>query len=160
MAMNIDTTGLDELSRMLAEVGNRANEIAAGALFDGAAVVANAMNAAVNSMQTEPFQYATNGRKRLASPAEKAALQRKIGIARFRKDGDTVDTIIGIGGDGYANVAGKKTPVIALARSINSGTTFRVKQPVFRKAVTNAKQAAQAAIVASAERLINEITNK
>lgn len=160
MAMTIKTEGLDELGRMLAELGNKAQAVASGALYDGAGVVADAMNAAIDSIRTEPFKYAPEGQTRLPSPQEKAALQRKVGIARFRKEGASVDTLIGISASsGYAQIAGKAKAVRLIARSINSGTSFMTKQPVFRRAASQAKGAAQSAIVAKAEEMFNEIIN-
>ena len=40
MAMTIKTEGLDELNQMLAELGNRAEEVASKSLYEGAGVVA------------------------------------------------------------------------------------------------------------------------
>ena len=160
MAMTMETVGLDQLGRMLAQLNNKAQEIASGALYDGAGIVANAMNAAVQSIRTEPFRYATEGKMRLASPQEKAALERKIGITKFRKSGSEVDTMIGISGtSGYTQIAGKQKAVRVIARSINHGTSFMHKQPVFRKAKTQSQEPAKEAIVSKAEQMINEIIN-
>ena len=161
MAMTIKTDGLDELARMLAELENRANEAASAGLFDGAGIVADALNNGINSIQTAPFKYAPEGQTRLPSPQEKAALQRKVGIAKFRKSGSEVDTLIGISYDsGYTQIAGNAKSVAVIARSINSGTSFMKKQPVFRRAVSQSKSAAQAAIVAKVEQMFDEIIGK
>ena len=160
MAMTINTAGVAELSEMLSRVGDKAEEIASGSLYKGAGVVADAFSAAVNSIRTEPFKYAYGGRKRLASPEEKAALQGKTGVAKFRKNGSEVDTIIGIGANaGYADIAGNSKAVRLIGRSINSGTSFMVKQPVFRKAVSSSRGAAVAATVARADEMIRELTD-
>ena len=157
MAMTMKVEGLDELSRKLAQLGDRAEEVASRALYDGAGVMADAYAQAVESIQTEPFRYAFGDRKRAPSPEEKAALQGKTGIARFDKNGTEVNTAIGVNGAGYADVAGKQKAVRKIANAINSGTSFMVKQPVFRRAVTQAKGAASAAIVAKADQLFDEI---
>lgn len=160
MAMTMETVGLDQLGRMLAQLGDKAQEIASGALYEGAGITANAMSAGIQSIQTEPFKYATDGKMRLASPQEKAALERKIGIAKFRKNGSEVNTIIGISrASGYTQIAGKKKAVLVIARSINSGTSFMRRQPVIRKAKTQSQGPAKEAIVAKAEQMINEIIN-
>ena len=155
--MTVRTDGLDDLGRMLAELANEAQAVAAEALYDGAGLMADALNNGIDSIKTEPFKYAANGQTRMPSPQEKAALERKIGIASFRKNGSEVDTLIGIGLDGYAQIAGKKKPVAVIARSINSGTSFMQKQPVFRRAVSKAKGPVTAAIVAKVEERFNEI---
>ena len=97
---------------------------------------------------------------RMPSPQEKAALERKVGIAKFRKNGSEVDTLIGISYDsGYTQISGKPKSVAVIARSINSGTSFMKKQPVFRRAKSQSQNAAKAAIVAKAEEMFDEIIN-
>ena len=56
------------------------------------------------------------------------------------------------------SIHGKAVAVRKIVNAINSGTSFMTKQPVFRKAVSQARGDASAAIVAEADRLINEIT--
>ena len=157
MAMTMKVEGLDELSRKLAQLGDKAEEVASRALYDGAGVMADAYAQAVNSIQTEPFRYAFGDRKRPPSPEEKAALKGKTGVAKFDKNGTEVNTAVGVNGAGYVNIGGKQKAVRKIANAINSGTSFMVKQPVFRRAVTQAKGAASAAIVAKADQLFDEI---
>ena len=108
MAMTISTEGLDELSAMFAKLGDKAQGVASGALFDGAGVVADAMKAAVDSIGTAPFKYAPPGQHRLPSPEEKAAIIGKTGIAKFNANGSEVNTLIGVSGAaGYADIGGK-----------------------------------------------------
>lgn len=159
MAATMKVEGLEELSRKLSNLGERAEEVAARALYAGAGVMADAYAQAVNSIETDKFRYAFNGRKRLPSPEEKAALVGKIGIAKFDKNGAEVNTAVGISGKlGYANIGGKQVAVRKIAYSINSGTEFMVKQPVFRRAATQTRAAASEAIAARADQLIEEIT--
>ena len=158
MAMTMQVSGIEELSRKLETLGNKAEEVAARALYDGAGVMANAYSQAVNGIKAEKFRYTFNGRRRYPSPEEKAALQGKTGIAKFDKNGSEVNTSIGISGAGYASIAGKQKAVRKIANAVNSGTSFMVKQPVFRRAATQARDAASAAIVAKAEQLIDQIT--
>ena len=158
MAMKMSTAGIEELGAMLAKLGNRADEVASRSLYEGAGIVANAFKTATSSIATSPFKYAARGKTRLPSPDEKAALKGKSGIANFRQRGDDVNTIVGISGAaGYANVAGKAKAVRLIARSINSGTSFMKKQPVYRKAASGSKSAATSAIVSKAEEMFNEI---
>ena len=74
MAMTIKTEGLTELSQMLTELGDKAQDVASVSLFDGAGVVADAFSSAINGIQTEPFHWAKYGETRKPSPEEKAAL--------------------------------------------------------------------------------------
>lgn len=160
MAMTMKVEGMDELSAMLRSLEDKAEEVASAALYPGAGIVADAFNAATESIRTEKFRYVPEGQTRLPSEEEKAALRRKTGVAKFRKDGDGVDTIVGIGGQsGYVMVAGKKKAVRLIARSINSGTSFMHKQPVYRMAKTKCQKAAESAIVSKAEEIYNQIIN-
>lgn len=156
MAMTIKTDGLEQVNNMLAQLGDKAYDVAAESLYEGAGIVAGAFKSAVSSIRTEPFK----GKRehRLPSPEEKAALVGKSGIANFQRTGEGVDTLIGISGAaGYADINGHKKAVRLIARSINSGTSFMNPQPVFRKAVSTSQGKAKQAIVSKAEEKFNEI---
>lgn len=159
MAMTMKTEGLTELGEMISQMADRAEDVATGALFDGAAVVADEFRNAVGRIAVEPFRWGTQTKPRYPSPEEKAALQGKSGIATFRKNGSEVDTLIGITGSaGYVNIGGKPKAVRLIARSINSGTSFMVKQPVFRRAKSSSTGRAKAAMVAKAEEMLQDMT--
>lgn len=158
MAMTVSTEGLDDLDRMLAELGKKAPEVAKVSLYQGAGVMADAFTAAANSIRTEPFKGKRE--KRLPSPEEKAALVGRTGIARFKVTGTEADTLVGVTeAGGYTNIGNTKKAVRLIARSINSGTSFMSKQPVFRRAKTAAQGNAVGAIVQKAEEMFNEIIN-
>ena len=157
MALTMQVEGIEELSRKLTALGDKAEEVASRALYDGAGVMANAYRNAAASVRAQPFRYAVF-KKRDPSFEEKAAIQGQTGIARFDKNGSEVQTSIGFSGSGYVTIAGKQKAVRKIANAINSGTSFMNKQPVFRKAATQTAPAASAAIVAKAEKLIDEIT--
>ena len=158
MAMTMKTEGLTELSEMISSMADRAEDVATGALFDGAAVVADEFRNAIGRIATEPFRWGTANNPRLLSPEEKAALLGKSGIAEFRKNGSEVDTLIGITGSaGYANIGGKAKAVRMIARSINSGTSFMQKQPFARLAKSSSQGVAKAAMVAKAEEMLQEL---
>ncbi len=174
MAFTMEVSGMDELLRKMDKLGEKAQGAAARALYEGAGVAADAVTQAVQSIQTEPFEYAKGGRKRKPSPEEKALLlSAQIGIAKFRKSFANVNTSVGIR-DGYGNItwnhartntrtkykvgdngkakqAGKASsgqsskPTYVIANAINSGTSFMEKQPFFRKA-ERSSGAAKAAI--------------
>lgn len=159
MAMTMKVTGLEEISRKLTEAAEKAPEVAARALYDGAGVMADAYTRAAESIKADKFRYAFNGHKRLPSHEEKAAVLGKTGIAKFNRNGSEVETSVGLSGKlGYATIAGKQVAVRKIAYAINSGTSFMEKQPVFRRAATQAKAAASAAIIAKADQLFEEIT--
>lgn len=177
MPYYIKTEGMDELIQKLEKAGDRALGVGARALYKGAGVVADAISSGARSIATEPFKYAGGGTKRKPSPEEKAILNAAgaAGIAKFDKNGLSVNTAVGYNRSGYAQVnwnhmsnkartkykikgGGNAKPVAVIANAINSGTSFMAKQPIFRRAATQARGAASEAIVGKADQLISEIT--
>ena len=187
MAFSIEVNGLDELNRKLEGLGAKAQHIAAGALYEGAGVVADKVGQAVHGIVTEPFKYERNGKKRKPSPEEKAIVENaKHGVAKFRNKGTSVETSVGFQSSGYGEITwnhaktgasrtkykegkngrmvhasmgtGKsKKPVPLIVNSINSGTSFMEKQPFLRKAFSTSKGAATAAIEEGIKKRFEEI---
>lgn len=177
MAYKCVTEGMGELTKALNSLGNAAQGAASAGLYEAAGVYADEISAGVQGISTEPFKFAAGGRKRKPSPEEKAALLSAgaAGIAKFNKNGVSVDTSVGFNAAGYAPVNfkgmgknartnyryNKKTnmasqsryakggtnikPIPVIANAINSGTSFMEKQPFFRKATSRAKGKAQEA---------------
>ena len=147
MSYSVTTQGMDSLQKMLADLGTAAPGVAAGGLYEGAGVMADAVSRSVHGIDTEPFHYATNGHTRKPSPEEKALLESAPkGVAKFRKTGVSVNTSVGMDKSGYGQLGSKTKPIPQIANAINSGTSFMKKQPFFRKAVSQAKNATIAAI--------------
>ena len=155
MAGSMRTEGTAELAAMLAKLGESANDIAKGALYEGAKVVADAYTAAVGRIAVSARRWHKEPGGRLPTKEERDAI--KIGVADFRGDGGAeVDTIVGVP-EGYTTVNGRKKATKLIARSINSGTSFMQKQPVFRKASSSSRNAAQEAMVRKADEMIEEL---
>ena len=147
MPFKIQVTGFEELNRKMGKLPENAAKVAAEALYEGAGVVADKVSSAVQGIATEPFKYAARGKKRKPSPEEKAIVaSAKHGVAKFRKSGVSVQTSVGYQNAGYASLNGKTKPVPLIANSINSGTSFMQKQPFMRKAFSQSKGPATAAI--------------
>ena len=147
MAFRMDVTGMGELIRKLDQLGEKAQDAASLALYEGARVVADSVSGAVENIATEPFRYAGSGQKRKPSPEEKALLTgANHGVAKFRKGITKVDTSVGYQNSGYGQINGKTVPVPLVANAINSGTSFMKKQPFMRKAFSTSQGAAEAAI--------------
>ena len=161
MAFSFQVTGMEELLRQMDQLPQKAAGVATEALYEGAGVVADSVSRAVQGIATEPFKYAKGGRKRKASPEEKAILiNAKKGVAKFRKTGVSVQTSVGMQNSGYAVLNGKTKPIPLIANSINSGTSFMTRQPFFRSGVNSGKTKAMQAMKDSIEqdwrdRLIN-----
>ena len=105
MAYRLDFSGLEELSAMLSEMGDKAELVARQALYKGAGVMVKAVNKAAQDIRTAPFKYAKSGESRLPSPEEKQILlDHSAGIAKFEGSGAEVNTSIGYNTSGYADV--------------------------------------------------------
>ena len=146
MPFYMEVTGLDELTAKMQKLPDKGADVAALALYEGAAIVADAVSTAVHGIATEKFHYTKFG-KRLPSPEEKAILLgAKRGVAKFNKNHSRVDTSVGMQNAGYGNLNGKTKPIPQIANAINSGTSFMKPQPFFRKAVETSAGAAAGAI--------------
>ena len=137
MPCKISTEGMGELEQMLRNAGEAAQGAASAGLYEGAGVIADAVSSAVRGIATKPFRYAVGGYRRKPSPEEKALLEAApMGVAKFKKNGISVDTSVGLSNAGYGELNGKRKPIPQIANAINHGTSFMEKQPFFRKAVS------------------------
>jgi HK97 gp10 family phage protein len=147
MPFSIQVEGMNELIRSMEKLPEKAAKVAAEALYEGAGIVADKVSSAVNGIATEPFKYAKGGRMRKPSPEEKALVAgAKHGVAKFRKNGVSVQTSVGYQNAGYGTINGKTKPIPQIANAINSGTSFMQRQPFMRKAFSQSRGPAQAAI--------------
>ena len=174
MSFKIEVTGIEQTLEKFSKLPEKAADAAALSLYEGAAIVADAVSNAVQGIATEPFKYRKNG-TRLPSPEEKAMLMNaRKGVAKFHKNKMRVDTSVGFQSSGYAPITwnhartntrtkykqqasgryahasqggGESSkPIPLIANAIESGTSFMKKQPFFRRAVSKSKGQAQAAI--------------
>ena len=157
--MTAKIEGMEALSEMLTKLGERAEGIAAGGLYEGAGVMAAEVNAGAGGINTSPFRYARPGQARNPSPEEKAAVMAAgAGIAKFERNGSEVNTSVGYGNAGYVDTGYGRKPIAQIANAINSGTSFMRKQPFIRKAATAGAQKATEAIRTYIEDKFDEIT--
>ena len=160
----MQTKGLDAEIQAMSKLAEKAGEIAGQALYKAAGIMADEYRRAVEGMPTEPNRYVAPGDPpRHATTAEKNAIAGAIGIARYRRTDDDVNTSIGVGTAGYAtNLKTKKypngKPIPLIANGINSGSSFIIKYPFARKAEAAGKAKALAALEQEANKLIDEVT--
>ena len=176
MAYTMQIDGMEDISRMLTEMGDRAQGIAAQAVYEGASVMADAVTKEMEAVKTAPFDYAKNGQMRLPSPEEKdILLSAGIGIAKFDENGSEVSTSVGVNQNEYTDVSwkhmsrkartnyrgsggGSLKPVGVIANAINSGTSFMKKQPFIRKGAKAGKAKAETAMKTKIESAFSEMT--
>ena len=157
MPYTLKVEGMDEITAMLKKAENGAQGIAARALYVGAGIVADEISKGARGVNTSRFRYA-NGWQRDPSPEEKAAVvSAGVGISRFTKTGNEVDTSVGYSQSGYAEINGKRKAVAVIANSINHGTSFMKKQPFIRKAASQTKAKASSAIEKEITALVEDM---
>lgn len=137
----IKVVGIDSFIKDINELAGDSEGICKMAVYDGAAVVADAVKANINALPTRVNKFVPKGHQaRGATANEKAALISGFGISRMRANG-TVDVSIGF--DGYMET-GK--PISMIARSIESGTSWLQKMPFVNKGIASSRGAAEAAM--------------
>lgn len=152
----IEFTGIWEYSKVLEALENESESIIKSAVYKGAALVADEIK---NGIKSLPIQEGENGLPPMGTPEnklhgvsrrQKADLIDSFGLAPIENDGGYIQTKAGV--SGYGTVPTKKypngVPNVMLMRSIESGTTFREKNPIFRKATNKARKRAEAVMEA------------
>lgn len=136
--------GLDEYAIKVRKLSKNSTRIIKRSVYRGAEVIANAVK---NGLQGLPIdnRYGTpenpvNGVTR----RQKSDLIDSMGLASMRDTNGYINTKLGW--DGYGSTPTNKypkgVPNQMLMRSVESGTSFRKKNPVVRNSVTKAKQQA------------------
>lgn len=160
----IDFRGIDEYMKVLAALQAESEEVIKSAVYQGAALVADEIKQGIKSL---PIEEGENGlppmgssEKKLTgvSRRQKADLLDSFGLAPIENDDGYIQTKAGV--DGYGSIATKKYPKglpnVALMRSIESGTTFRQKNPIFRKATNRARKRAEKVMAEELDRQLKK----
>ena len=154
------SAGIDEEIEKLEGLGEHARGLIGYALYEGAAVAAAAVAAAVNELPVmEPDKRPFNGIPlNVISAQDKADLVAAVGISGFFDTDDGRGTSIGF--DGYATRTEKRfpngVPLPMIAASIDSGSSIRMKHPFMRKAERACKAAALATMQAAADEYVSK----
>ena len=139
---NIDTYIAD-----LTKLFNESEEICKRAAYEGARIVADKCRAGIEGLPVRSYSK-RSGMVSGVTASQKEGLLAGLGIAHFRNDGGFINVKIGM--DGYNSTRTKQfpngQPNALIIRSLESGTSFRARNPVITKATNSAKGAAEAAI--------------
>ncbi len=149
----IDCSGADGIVSALKTLGKETPKVCKMALYKGAGVLLDQLRAATEALPTEPFHPlpgAPNGGEPLnvLTEDDKEDLLDGLGLAPFDDTGDGCSTAASF--DGYSRHKTKKypngVPLPLIARSINSGSSARRKNPFIRRTVTAAEAPVQEAM--------------
>lgn len=146
----IDMKEFEEYQSLLESVFKDTERLIRDAVYDGGKIVADEIKAGLKALPIEEGKNSlppigTSEHKLTGvSRRQKGDLIDSFGLAPIEKEGDFINTKAGV--DGYGSIPTKKypngTPNVMLMRSIESGTSFREKHPVFRPAVNRSRKKA------------------
>lgn len=132
--------GLDEYLRQLEKLEGSSHDAIGKAIYHGAAIVADACKQGIESLPVNN-QYQSGG----ITSVQKAGLREGFGITHEREDGFYRHVKLGF--DGYNKQKTKKYPQgqpnSVIARSVNSGSTWRKKNPFIDRATRSSKAACE-----------------
>lgn len=128
-------------------------------VYAGAEVVADSVRRAIQALPVGDGRARNGGLVDTVTLPQKAGLLDGFGISRMKDDDGFVNVKLGFAG--YNATRTKRyprgQPNALIARSVNSGTTFRKKTKFVDKAVNSARKAAEAAMDAACSREIEKI---
>lgn len=134
--------GLEEYEMQLSKLQEVSRECIGEAIYEGAGIVADAVRANIEAIPVDNRRVKQGEMLHGISQPQKDGLLEGFGIAPLQDDEGFIHVKLGF--DGYNNVKTKNypngQPNAVIARSVNAGTSFRVKIPFVDNAV-NAKRA-------------------
>ena len=139
---NIDTY-IADLTKLFTD----SEEICKRAAYEGARIVADKFRSEIEGIPIRNFDK-ESGMVNGVTASQKAGLLAGLGIAHFQNDGGFINVKIGM--DGYNSTKTKQfpngQPNALIIRALESGTSFRARNPVSTRATNAARGAAEAAI--------------
>ena len=150
----------DDFAIKLKGVGDNFEEVAKKAIYAGAEVIADQIKQNLHSLPEDEFRKLKPGEQFKGIPRrQKQDLIDSFGITRMSYDREGM-LHVKIGFGGYGRFKSKKyskgLPNDLLARSVESGSSVRIKTPFFRKAVAAKKEEA----LRKMSEIVNEEINK
>lgn len=152
--------GIDEYVAQLQKLENLSNESIGRAVYAGAAVVADAVKDAIRALPTDERTVKDGDMLQGISRLQKAGLIDGFGIAPLRNENGYMHVKLGF--DGYNSVKTKSYPQgqpnSVIARSVNSGTSFRQKIPFMDQAVRNNKDKCEQTMQEAFDKELRKLT--
>lgn len=154
--------GLREYELMLSRIEGSTKEMIGHAIYAGADVVTDAMRAATAALPTvSPKKRGTESDKLAGITSEqKAGLLDGLGITPMSLDNGYYN--VKVGWDGYNDVKTKKYPKgqpnVLIARSVNTGTSFRAATKFADTAIRKAKPQAEKKMKESFDKDLKKIS--
>lgn len=160
MAKYRGVKGADEFSALLNGLaGDQTITVMKAAVYSGVGVLADAIKAEIDKLP-EDSGYKPKGVKRnVVGTNDKMMLKERLGISRIEATGDKTNAVVSF--NGYNGRPTKKypngVPIPLIARSIESGSSVREKNPFVRRAFNAAKTKAQQKAIDAGQDKLNEL---
>ena len=157
--------GMEAYENMLSQIASPTTtaQIAGAAIYAGADVVADAIRSAIEDIPEVDHRKHGTSEEQLdgITSAQKKGLLEGFGITPMQEDSGMFHVKLGF--DGYNEVKTKQypggQPNAMIARSINSGTSFRKKTRFVDKAAKASKGAAEKAMAAAFDKKLAEVAD-
>ena len=152
--------GGEEFSAMLNNLaGDQVIPVMKSAVYAGVGVLADAIKAEIRSLP-EQQGFMPKGKKRnVIDKHDKRKLEERLGVSHIEATGDKADAVVSF--SGYNDRPTKKypqgVPIPLIARSIESGSSVREKNPFVRRAFNNAKSKAMQTAIDAGQKKLNEL---
>lgn len=147
--------GIDTYISDLTKLYDESEEICKRSAYMGAKIVADSIRSEIESIPVESGKEkeAQGGYANGLTAKQKAGLLKRgknmgLGIAHFRRDGSFINVKVGMAG--YNSIKTKRYPKgqpnAMIIRALESGTSFRARNPVITRGTNAARGAAEQAI--------------
>lgn len=142
---NFAFRGLEEYAMKLSKLEKGAQEIAGKAIYECAGIITDEIRDEILNIPIATNVSGSSDKKiDSITPGQRQGLLDGLGIAPLRTDRGVWNVKVGF--DGYNSIKTPKYPKgqpnVLIARSIESGTSFRKKRPFVRTAVNRVKNIA------------------
>lgn len=150
--------GLEKYEQQLLKLKDISREAIGQAIYDGAGIVADQVMANIKSLPVDERGYTKEGTLHGVTSLQKAGLAEGFGIAKLQDEGGYAHVKLGF--NGYNGVKSKRypngQPNSMIARSVNSGSSFRDRIPFVDNAVNAKKSAAEQAMIKKFDSVISK----
>ena len=150
--------GLERYEQQLLKLKDISREAIGQAIYDGAGIVADQVMANIQSLPVDERGYTKEGTLHGVTSLQKAGLAEGFGIAKLQDEGGYAHVKLGF--NGYNGVKSKTypngQPNSMIARSVNSGSSFRDRIPFVDNAVNAKKSAAEQAMIKKFDSVISK----
>ena len=141
----VEWKGVDELTKAISQLEQKAKvEVIGPALYEGAAIVADEVRAAIEALPTDTGLGSPGHPLAGPNPVQKEALLASFGVAPMRSDDGVYNVKAGF--EGYNPIKTRRwprgQPNAMVARSVERGTSFMVANKFFSSAIRRARKRA------------------